>query len=86
MPLPDGRFTAVIFDKGEDFKKKTVGGMDFVTFLDLFNSEGKFLKSYPWDWLKYGLLEHVDKNGYFYTNRGDSEMIPGVTKWKVSFE
>ena len=86
LPLPDGRFAAVIFDSGKNFKEKTVGGMDIFTFLDLFNSDGKFLKSYPWDWQKYGLLEHVDREGYFYTNRGDSEMIPGVTKWKVSFE
>ena len=86
LPLPDGSFVAVIFDKGKDFKEKTIGGRDFVTCLDLFNSEGKFLKSYSWDWQQYGLLEHVDEHGYFYTNRGDSEIVPGVTKWKVSFE
>ena len=86
LPLPDGRFAAVIFDKGEDFKKQTVGGRDFITYLDLFDEEGRFLKSYFWDWVNYGLLEHVDREGYFYTNRGDSEIVPGVTKWELSFE
>ncbi|MBC8185465.1 hypothetical protein H8E88_30620 [candidate division KSB1 bacterium] len=86
LPLPDEGFVAVIFDKGKNFKEKTVGGRDFVTHLDLFNSDGIFLKSYPWDWQKYGLIEHIDKDGYFYANRGDSEIVPGVTKWKISFE
>jgi len=39
-----------------------------------------------WDWQKNGLIKHVDAEGYFNSNIGDSEIVPGVTKWRVSFE
>jgi hypothetical protein len=86
LPLPGNRFAAFIRDSGKNFKKKSVSGRDFVTILDLFDSDGKFLKSYPWDWQQCGLLEHIDRHGYFYSNRGDSEIVPGITKWKVTLE
>jgi hypothetical protein len=75
-----------IRDGGKNFKEKAVGGRDFETVIDLFDSDGKFLKSYAWDWLNLGLLKHVDNEGYFYTNFGESEIVPGVTKWRVTFE
>ncbi len=86
FPLPANRFAAYVADRGKEFKRKTIGGRDFESVIDLFDSDGKFLKSYAWDWLNYGAIKHVDNEGYFYTNRGDSEIVPGVTKWRVAFE
>ncbi len=84
--LPSNRLAVFIRDGGKNFKEKAVGGRDFETVIDLFDSDGKFLKSYAWDWLNLGLLKHVDNEGYFYTNFGESEIVPGVTKWRVTFE
>ncbi|MFZ5519486.1 MAG: NHL repeat-containing protein [Candidatus Zhuqueibacterota bacterium] len=86
FPLPSGRLAVFIQDRGKDFKDKTIGGRDFETVVDIFDDSGKFLKSYAWDWLNLGIIEHVDQEGYFYTNRGDSEIVPGVTKWRVAIE
>jgi len=86
FPLPSNRLAVFIQDRGKDYKEKTIGGRDFVTVIDLFDSDGKFLNSYAWDWLNLGLIKHVDNEGYFYTNRGDSEIVPGVTKWRVAFD
>jgi len=82
--LPDGKFITVIRDAGKNFKRNN-NVRDFRIYLDLFSKDGVFLKSYLWDWQKYGLIEHVDREGFFYTNRGNSEIVPGVMKWKVSF-
>jgi len=51
-----------------------------------FDKDEKFLKSYHWEWQINGLIKHVDAEGYFYSNIGDSEIVPGVTKWRVPFE
>jgi hypothetical protein len=83
--LPGGRFATFIRDAGIDYKKSK-SDREFDTFIDLFDSEGRFLKTYKWDWQKNGLIKHVDSRGYFYTNFGETEIVPGVTKWKVTFE
>ena len=83
--LPKGRFAAFIRDSQIDYKKSK-SDRSFDTFVDIFDNQGRFLKSFKWDWQKNGLIKHVDRNGYFYTNFGKTEIVPGVTKWRVSFE
>ena len=60
--------------------------MEFDMILDLYDADGYFLKSFPWNWRKNGLLVHVDAKGNFYSNYGETEIVPGVTKWTVFFE
>lgn len=83
--LDKGQFATFIRDSGEDFRKLK-SDREFETYLDLFDSEGRFLKSFKWDWRRNGLIKHIDKQGFVYTNYGDNELVPGITKWKVSFE
>lgn len=85
LPLPDGRFITFIRDAGRNYKENS-NEREFTTSIDLFDQNGYFLKSYPWDWQKLGLLLHVDQEGYFYSNIGENPDIPGITKWKVTLE
>ena len=85
LALPDQRFFVIVADKGKDYKTAKENSR-ILFYLDLFSKDGYFLKSYRWDRRKNGFIEHVDTEGYFYTNIGDSEIVPGVTKWKVSFQ
>jgi DNA-binding beta-propeller fold protein YncE len=83
--LPNGRFITTIGDAGKDHKTaKDKSNLNY--YFDLFDETGYFLKSYVWDLKKNGMITHIDRHGYFYSNRGDSEIVPGVTKWKVTFE
>ncbi len=83
--LPDGKFLTIIRDSGKDYENNN-NVRQFSITLDLFNKEGHFLKTYPWDWEKHGLIKRIDAEGYLYTNIGESGIIPGVSKWRVSFE
>ena len=83
--LPDGKFLTIIRDSGKDYENNN-NVQQFTITLDLFNKEGYFLKTYLWDWEEHGLIKHIDSEGYIYTNIGDSGIIPGVTKWRVSFD
>jgi hypothetical protein len=85
LPMPDGKFITVIRDAGKNFRENS-NERDFSIVLDLFDRNGFFLKSYPWDWQKDGLLLYVDRDGYFYSNIGATPVVPGITKWKVTFD
>ncbi len=83
--LPDGRFIVIVEDGGKNFRAaKDYSGKRLI--IDLFTKDGYFLKSYDWNWKQNGFIAHIDALGYFYTSIGDSEPVPGVTKWRVSFE
>lgn len=83
--LPDGRFIVIIEDGGSNFRTaKDYSATRLI--IDLFTKDGYFLKSYDWNWEQKGFIAYIDAQGYFYTNIGDSEIVPGVTKWRISFE
>jgi len=82
--LPNNNFFTFIRDSGINYKK-THSSQEFKTHIDIYDENGKFLKSYRWDWEKYGLIKHVDNEGFFYTNLL-AEKIPGIQKLKVSFK
>jgi hypothetical protein len=88
--LPDGKFFVYIKDNGPDYKehfsKNALGSQEGTMVLDLYDKNGYFLKSYPYVNEKYGKIIFVDAEGYLYTAIGPSELIPGVTKWRISFE
>ena len=83
--LPDGKMLAVIRDAGKDYEDNS-NVRQFAIILDLFDSDGRFLKSYNWDWEASGLIMHVDAEGFLYSNCGDTGFVPGVSKWKVAFD
>ena len=88
--LPDGKFFVLIRDSGKNYLKKykstnaykPITGVE--SFIDLYDKESRFLKSYPYDAEIYGSIIHVDSDGYFYTN--SKECIPMLTKYKFYFE
>ncbi len=82
LSLPDGRFVVVWKDNGKNYQEAK-DTAEFLTFLDLFNADGQFLKSYSWDHQENGRLLHVDAEGFWYSNSGDSGIVPGVSKWRV---
>ncbi|MCX6225770.1 MAG: hypothetical protein NTV01_13635 [Bacteroidia bacterium] len=84
IPLPDGRFVTFITDAGKNFKENS-NEREFSSSIELFDKDGIFLKSYPWDWKKNGLLLHADSEGFFYSNFGETEDVTGVSKWKLTF-
>jgi hypothetical protein len=88
--LPDGKFFVYIKDNGPDYKehfsKNALGSLEGTMVLDLYDKTGYFLKSYPYDNYMYGKIKLVDAEGYLYTAIGPSEIVPGVTKWKIAFE
>jgi hypothetical protein len=67
-------------------KEVIVDRVGRIIVLDLYDKNGYFLKSYPYDNDKYGKIKFVDAEGYLYTGIGPSEIVPGVTKWRISFE
>ncbi|MFQ5629751.1 MAG: NHL repeat-containing protein [bacterium] len=84
LVLPHGKIAAFIRDAGQNYAQPT-SDREFETHVDLFDADGYFLASYPWDWRKLGLIKHVDREGYFYSNFGETEIVPGVTKYRVEF-
>ncbi len=87
--LPEGKFFTLIWDAGDDYVEKYESTTFEETFevdywIDLFDSEGHFLKSYLYDQDKYGRIIHIDSEGYVYTDAKDG--IPMLVKYKFSFE
>ncbi len=82
FPLKNGMFLTFIRDAGPNFRTST-NEREFDTYIDLFDDQGRFLISYAWDWRQNGLLKHVDHEGNFYSNFGETPIVPGVTVLKV---
>lgn len=89
--LPDGRFVVIWQDKGSKYIEETKairfmesykGHINY--YLDLFNQDGEYLRSYKYEKEKYGDIIHVDSEGHFYTNI--NEEIPMLVINKVIFE
>jgi hypothetical protein len=85
FPLPEGGFVAFIMDYGKDWRENDIE-QAFVTWLDLFDAEGRFLRRFTWDWVGRGYLRQVDLEGFFYSASADRGYIPGVSKWRVRFD
>ena len=83
--LPGGKLMAVIRDAGEQYETNS-NVQDFSVALDIFDAQGSYLNSYNWDWQNDDLIKHVDAEGYVYTNAGDSNIVPGVSKWRLHFK
>ncbi|MBN2029625.1 6-bladed beta-propeller [bacterium] len=79
--LPDGRFFLLVDDSIIDIIEDSIATN---YFLDLFDSEGHFLKSYQYDQDKYGEIIHMDSEGYVYTDARDG--IPMLVKYRFLFE
>lgn len=88
--LSKGTFIVIVRDFGKNYidKYKSTNAFepikDVKTYLDLFDVEGRFLKSYLFERDTYGSIIHVDTDGYFYTNSKDG--IPMLVKYKITFK
>ncbi len=87
--LPNGKFILFVADYGKDYIKKLENSMfnesiKYKLFINLFDENGKFLKTYPYNFEKYGSVIYIDNNGYFYTRSKNG--IPMLTKYQFSFE
>ncbi len=87
--LPDGKFFLIIRDYGDDYVQnfestpfEEAPERDY--WIDLFDFEGHFLKSYLYDQDKYGRIIHIDSEGCVYTDAKDG--IPMLVKYKFFFE
>ena len=79
--LPDGKFFLIVSDLTIDLIEDS---SETNYLIDLFDSEGHFLKSYPYERDKYGEIIHVDREGYVYT--GSKDGVPMLVKYQFLFE
>ena len=89
--LNDDKYFVLWEDNGPDYVKHIkdtplMGEWKYQSlyYIDLFDKDGKFLKSFEYDWEKYGTPIHIDNDGFIYTNSKDD--IPKLIKNLFTFE
>ncbi|MFC1529604.1 NHL repeat-containing protein [Gemmatimonadota bacterium] len=82
FPLSEDYFMVVVQDRGRGWRDST-DPRDFTLHLDLYDREGRYLRTVPWDWEQRGLIRYADGEGNLYSGFGSDAGVPGVTKWKV---